>query len=60
MKFALDEIEKGATFTRGQELDAERAALMPRSYVGRMLFAPGGRQKRIDRYISPVLQKYVK
>jgi hypothetical protein len=37
MKFALDEIEKGATFTRGQELDAERAALMPRNYVGGML-----------------------
>jgi hypothetical protein len=29
MKFALDEIEKGATFSKGQELDAERAALMP-------------------------------
>ena len=46
---ALYGINADATFTQGHELDTERAARMPREYVGRMLSRAGSRASRKDR-----------
>jgi hypothetical protein len=51
MRPALYGINADATFTQGHELDTERAARVPREYVGRMLSREqaAGLLERIER-----------